>query len=287
MNARVTLALLTAVAVMFVTGPADAEPTAATSEQPPAIEAPADPAAATLSADRPGFADSPSVVAPWRLAVETGLSFGTDGEETQVGLGSMLVRMGVTPWLEARLLAPGLTIDAGASAVSATGAGLGTKIGLKLHDTVQLGLTTMLNLPVGDVSGSVGLSNSLNLGLTLSGTLTMALTCVIGVAAPQGGGGATWEAGGAAAFVAGLGDTSVYAEGVVLGAEDEATTLGFGVGVARMFGDTFQLETIIDPLALQDLDLDLGLVIGRRTERLGLLRGDGRVPIDQSSEHAT
>ena len=40
-------------------------------------------------------------------------------------------------------------------------------------------------------------------------------------------------------------------------------------------------------LALQHLDLDLGLVIGRRTERLGFFGGDGRVPVDKSSEHPT
>ena len=267
MTARVTLALLTATLWLSVTTTAHAadQPGAspAAEEVAPAATAPApDPSTATLSSDRPGFADSPTVIAPWRLAIETGLIVGTAGEELQVGLGSLLVRMGVTPWLEARLLAPGLTIDAGSSAVRATGAGLGTKIGLSLHDTVQLGLTTMLNLPVGDVSESVGLSNSLNLALSLSEALSLAITGVIGVAAPQDGGAATWNAGAAAALVLALDDTSVYVEGVLLGAEAEATTVGFGVGIARMFGDTFQLDLSLDSRRLDSrTDVTVGLGI--------------------------
>lgn len=38
--------------------------------------------------------------------------------------------------------------------------------------------------------------------------------------------------------------------------------------------------------ALVDLDFDLGLTVGRRGEHLALLRGDGRVPVDQPGEDA-
>ena len=51
-------------------------------------------------------------------------------------------------------------------------------------------------------------------------------------------------------------------EGVLLGAEAEATTVGFGVGIARMFGDTFQLDLSLDSRRLNSrTDVTVGLGI--------------------------
>ncbi|MDP6945917.1 MAG: hypothetical protein QF464_17335, partial [Myxococcota bacterium] len=141
------------------------------------------------------------------------------------------------------------TISPGASEASVTDAGLGFKVAFALHDRVQLGLTTMVGLPVGDLArgeGGPGLSNSLNLGVTLSERLSLAVTAVAGFAQLQSGGDLSWEAGGALGLVATFDETSLYAEGVLLTDQSAEATVGFGVGVARMFTDTLQFDLYFD-----------------------------------------
>ncbi len=220
---------------------------------------------AVLSAARPGFGDTTSTVPPWRLALETGMTMGTEGAETNVEIGAILVRMGITPWLEARVLAPGLSVSAGASEAGATDAGLGLCVGFALHDRIGLGLTTMVGFPLSDLAdgeGGPGLSSSLNLGVTLSDTLSLAVTAVVGFVQPQGGAGISWDAGGAVALAASFDDTSIYAEAVLLAAEGAEATPGFGVGVARMLTDTLQIDLHLDyrmPAAGTDVLVGLGV----------------------------
>jgi hypothetical protein len=111
--------------------------------------------------DRPGNGNAASTVAPGRLNVESGFLVGWTDATDDVTTVSFPVglRLGLTPWLEARVLTSLVGIETvdGSTDVSATDTGLGVKLGLTSAEgwIPDLALMTDVFLP----SGAGGFTN--------------------------------------------------------------------------------------------------------------------------------
>ena len=189
-------------------------------------------------------------MAPWVLGFEFGLGLSAASDAVSLEQ-ALLVRMGITSWLEARVQVPGVLVSQHGGS-SGTDGGLGTKIGFDLFDGLGVALVTMLAIPVTDESaGSFGLSNGLNVGLALSDTVSVALTGVADITLPDEG-ELTWELGGAVGLVGSLGDdASVFLEGILVSDQSGATTPGFALGATRMLTDTMQFDLFFQYDALE------------------------------------
>ena len=202
-----------------------------------------------FSPDRPGFGDGTSVMAPWRFGFELGVSLDSSSEHVEFALPELLVRMGLTSWIEARVALPGMSMAQG-SPVSATDAGVGFKVGFELFEGLGVSLVTMFDIPVADESqDTFGLFNGLNVEIELSDAVGIAVTAVTTIRQPLGdaGGELGWEAGGALALIGNLGDdASVYLEGIGMTDDAGEGGVGFGIGATRMITDSLQVDLFFE-----------------------------------------
>src|SRR5687767_15904819 len=70
-----------------------------------------EPQEVTFAPDRPGFADSTATVPGGRAQVELGVRSSFEDDATSLNLPSILLRVGLTSFLEARITAPDLQVD--------------------------------------------------------------------------------------------------------------------------------------------------------------------------------
>jgi len=115
--------------------------------------------AAPLTPDRPGEAETTSIVTPGAIQLEGGFGFaretkGDDPKTNTVTVPQLLMRVGLLPTVEARLGADGFILEDRAGAQNRTGGSdleLGTKI--RLFDQLRLRPTAALLLAVSFPTG--------------------------------------------------------------------------------------------------------------------------------------
>lgn len=216
---------------------------------------------AGFAADRPGFGDATSVVPPWHVAIETGMTLSSAAADSTFGYQGVLVRMGLLSWLELRMQEGGVTHAFGADAAAHDPGGAGFKVAFGLLDGLALSLVTMFGTPSVDAAPgeeTFRFASGLNVELGLSDTAAVALTAVADVTEER------WEAGGAVGLIANLDDASLYVEGVVLTDDSAETSLQFGIGATRMLTDSLQVDLFMDyalPASGTTVLIGLGLAI--------------------------
>jgi len=100
-----------------------------------------------LTADRPGFGDGASVLAPRTLQAELGAAAANDDFGANGEIGQLLLRYGVTDFLEVRGGVGSIAVDA--PELEYTGTGVGAKVRLLRVPTSTLSVVTAWNLPTG------------------------------------------------------------------------------------------------------------------------------------------
>ena len=106
----------------------------------------------SFSADRPGFADGTSVVPAFRLQTEAGVTGQFADGANAFSAPELLLRLGLTEWLEARLSAPTFNRVAPehGKAVSGLGDfGLGVKVAHAFSDALTSSIVAGVSLPTG------------------------------------------------------------------------------------------------------------------------------------------
>lgn len=137
---------------------------------------------AVFTSDRPGYANSTSVAARLRATTEFGIDFGfnEDGPES-LSFPSLLIRTGLTDWLELRVGAPSLfaTFTEADNDIFIGNTVVGFKIGKELTDSFALSLVPTITIPTsgGSTLARLELNWSLSLGtFGLSGNLAAGST---------------------------------------------------------------------------------------------------------------
>lgn len=100
-----------------------------------------------LTADRPGFGDGASVLATRTLQAELGAAAANDDFGTNGEVGQLLLRYGVTDFLELRGGVGSVAVDA--PDLEYTGTSVGAKVRLLRVPTSTLSAVTTWNLPTG------------------------------------------------------------------------------------------------------------------------------------------
>lgn len=137
--------------------------------------------------DRPGFADSTGVAPKGHVITEGGATFFAPAKQERVTVPDLLVRMGLTERLEARLLLPTYnraTFDSSDTVTGFGDAGIGAKFAFEAGP-MAFGLVGTLTLPTGSdnytadtVNGVLGLNfgTPLNDRMSLGGVVGVDLT---------------------------------------------------------------------------------------------------------------
>ena len=111
-----------------------------------ALTAPAD---AQISPDRPGFGDGSTAMTAGRLQVESGYGYGTSGGAASHSVGQVLLRYGLTDWLEARGGVGSYVVNETPVQDGYSGTTLGAKAALLEGGPLSAGLIATTGLPTG------------------------------------------------------------------------------------------------------------------------------------------
>lgn len=112
-----------------------------------------------------------------RLQLETGYGFGSQGGQTTHNVGQLLLRYGLTGWLEARGGLGSYVINETPLGNGYSGTTLGVKAGLLQEGPVSMGLLATTGLPTGSglyESDDVWQDVTLALGIPVTGPLSFA-----------------------------------------------------------------------------------------------------------------
>ncbi len=104
---------------------------------------------AQISPDRPGMGEGTSVVAPKRLQLESGYGFVASDAATSHDFGQLLVRYGVSSWLEARAGVGSYVVHDAPVENGYSGTTLGGKVGLWQGERVNASALSTWGLPTG------------------------------------------------------------------------------------------------------------------------------------------
>ena len=215
-------------------------------------EAPNTDAPVSFAADRPGYGDATTTVPPFRLALEAGATLLTSDGGLALEIPQLLLRYGLTGWLELRVQVPGLNLPIDRDGVPAgTDGGVGFKVAVAMHQRVGLSWVSTFGVPVADLArGEQAFlwSSSLNLGITLSDSFGMNATATAGLRQPFDVPDAAllWELGGALGVSGTFDTTGLYLEGIGVTDQDGAVRLALGLGLTQMLTPTLQLDLSFD-----------------------------------------
>jgi hypothetical protein len=234
---------------------------------------PAEAGRPTLSADRPGFANSPESVALGHVVLEGGLGFAGRLEgsaDPRVNLPAALARIGLPVGLEARLTVPSLVVrpegPPGANDVGATDFGLGMKLALDTFLAADFSAIASMTLPIeaGGFGADDDVTGNLNVNFVWSPAQIIDLTLAANVgwarraAQVSGAFALGLDLDAASPYVQVIGDRSAASERVALpdGRAAELTqelySVGLGAGVAWMPSRTLQLDAFVDLFPFSD-----------------------------------
>jgi hypothetical protein len=206
----------------------------------------------TFAADRPGFGDATTTAPVFRLALEAGVTQVTASTGLALDLPQLLLRFGLTDWLELRAQIPGLSLPIDQDGVpSGTDGGAGFKIAAALHERVGLSWVSTFGVPVAELARGESAfvwSSTLNLGVTLSDSFGLNVTAAAALRQPLHIADATlsWELGGALGVSGAFDMTGLYLEGIAVADQDGALRLAVGLGVTQMLSQTLQLDLSFD-----------------------------------------
>jgi len=134
-------------------------------------------AQAQISPDRPGFGDGSSSVAVGRVQAETGYGFGSRADRTNHSVGQLLLRYGLTDWLEARGGVGSYVLNDAPLEDGYSGTTLGAKAALLEGGSLSAGLIATTGLPTGTGAydgGQAWQDLTLALGAPVAGPVTFA-----------------------------------------------------------------------------------------------------------------
>jgi hypothetical protein len=127
----------------------------------------------TISADRPGFADAASTVPQGHVQIELGARADFDDAGPQLTAPSILVRVGLSSFVEARVSAPDVLVQfpkgGGDSDAAITDLVVGLKVAGKVGDVFAISLVPFASFPTGTRGGTstgVGGGAGINFELT-------------------------------------------------------------------------------------------------------------------------
>jgi len=132
---------------------------------------------AQISPDRPGFGDGSTLMNASRFQVETGYGFGMQEDRSTHSLGQLLLRYGLTDWLEARGGVGSYVVNETSVANGYSGTTLGAKASLVQGGPVSMGLIATTGLPTGTGmydSDEVWQDVTLAFGVPIAGPLSFA-----------------------------------------------------------------------------------------------------------------
>ena len=204
--------------------------------------------AVSFSSDRPGFGNATSVMAPLRFGFELGVDLDSSSDGIGFVVPNLLVRAGLTSWLEARFAVPSLRISPNDD-LRSTNAGVGIKVAFDLHEHLAMSYVSMLDTPVVISDQGAGFYNGVNLAWQVSDTFGLAATAMVTVRDTVDDNQAHllgWEAGGSLSLIANVSDdASLYVETNGVSDHDGVGQFGFGVGTTQMLTDTIQFDLFL------------------------------------------
>lgn len=197
-----------------------------------------------FAADRPGFADGTTVVPPLRIQTEGGVTGVFADGVRAYSVPDLLVRVGLTDWLEARLAAPtfNLVQADGADSLSGLGdLGLGVKLAHAFGEALSASLVAGVSLPTGgDEFTSDGFDPEveLNVAYDASERLSLGANAKFGYATEPGEG----ETSGSLSLGIGITeDLGAFIEGIGVKPAGDFVAAA-GAGVTYMAGAATQLD---------------------------------------------
>jgi hypothetical protein len=104
---------------------------------------------AQISPDRPGFGDGSTSMNAARFQVESGYGLGLQSGTASHSLGQLLLRYGLTDWLEARAGLGSYVLNGAPQTSGYNGTTLGAKASLLRDGPVSVGLQATTGLPTG------------------------------------------------------------------------------------------------------------------------------------------
>ncbi len=217
--------------------PADA-PAAATAQA-------AAPAEVEFSADRPGYADGTAVVPVFRLQTEAGVTADLADHYKAYSLPDLLLRFGLTDWLEARLAVPTFNLikpETGKSLNGLGDLGVGVKAAHAFGEALTTSLVADVSLPTGGKNfTSDGVDPEVELNVAYDATDRLSLGCNAKYAyATQPGEG---EVSGSLSLGVGVtDDLGTFVEGIGVKPASGDAVIAAGVGATYMVGPLTQLD---------------------------------------------
>ncbi|MGB0590217.1 MAG: transporter [Myxococcota bacterium] len=233
---------VTALCLVFVIAPARADESTHTAPE----------AQVSFAADRPGYGDATTTVPPFRLALEAGSALLTSDDGLALELPQLLLRYGLTGWLELRVQVPGLDLPVSRDGVPAgTDGGVGFKLAVAPHARVGLSFVSTFGVPVtalAEGEHELSWSGSLNAGVTLSDSFTLNATASAALTQPLSAeeSSTLWEIGGAIGVSGAFDSSGLYLEGIAVADQDGALRLALGLGLTQMLTSRLQLDLSFD-----------------------------------------